>query len=86
MSKKPTKPSIEKKEFDLDAFLEEFSAVYNKPILSEFYCTAIEQPSSFLFVDLPQHDKRKMFYINSDQALNINQNYYDFLLLDKPTN
>ena len=54
---------------DLDAFLEELSALYDKRTLLKLYQYATDQPYSFLYVKLTAHNRDDMFYMN------LNKNY-----------
>ncbi|MFM7983273.1 MAG: ATPase/DNA packaging protein [Candidatus Fonsibacter sp.] len=47
---------------DLEAFLEEVSAVVDKETLLELYRTATSEPYSFLYVKLTARDKHEMFF------------------------
>ena len=48
---------------DLESFLEELSALYDKKTLLRLYQHATEMPFSFLYVKLTAHDKKDMFII-----------------------
>ena len=54
---------------DLDSFLEEVSAIYDKKTLLEIYTLATSQPFSFLFCNLRAHNKSDMFYQNFDKKI-----------------
>ena len=47
---------------DLEAFVEEVSAVYDKKKILELYRIATSQPYHFLYVNLMTRDKTRMFY------------------------
>ena len=47
---------------DLDTFIDEVSAVFNKKSLIELYYIATSEPYSFLYVILAAKDKNKLFY------------------------
>ncbi len=49
---------------DLDAFLEELSALYDKRTLLKLYQYATSEPYSFLYVKLTAHNRDDMFYMN----------------------
>ena len=49
---------------DLDAFLEELSALYDKKTLLTLYQHATHEPYSFLYVKLTASHKDGMFYMN----------------------
>ena len=46
---------------DLEAIIEELSAVYDKKTLLQIYHEAIDEPYSFLYVNLMSKDRTKMF-------------------------
>ena len=48
---------------DLEAFLDELSAVYNKKTLLQLYKKATDEPYGFLYVDLTARDRQDMFYL-----------------------
>ena len=56
---------------DLEAIVEELSAVTDKKTLLEIYHTATAEPYSFLFVNLVSHDKNKMFHIKFEKTITI---------------
>ena len=45
---------------DLEAIIEEMSAIYDKKTLLHMYHEAISEPGSFLYINLMQRDKSKM--------------------------
>ena len=49
---------------DLDAFLEELSALYDKKTLLRLYQHATEAPYAFLYVKLTASNRNDMFYLN----------------------
>jgi hypothetical protein len=49
---------------DLEAIIEEMSAIYDKKTLLHMYHEAISEPYSFLYINLMQKDKSKMFMSN----------------------
>jgi len=57
---------------DLEAIVEELSAVYDKKTLLQIYHEAVDEPYSFLYVNLINKDKRKMFMTRFDHYLNPN--------------
>ena len=57
---------------DLDTFIEEVSARYDKKTLLELYNAATEEPFSFLYVKLTSKNKEDMFYKRFDHRLVIN--------------
>ena len=56
---------------DLETFIEEVSAIYDKKTLLELYNTATSEPYSFLYVNLRAKDKDDMFYMNFDRKLTV---------------
>ena len=54
---------------DLDAFIDELSAVMDKKTLLYLYHTATYEPYSFLYVKLTAKNKNEMFYQNFDKRL-----------------
>ena len=55
---------------DLEAIIEELSAVYDKKTLLQMYHEAISEPYSFLYVNLMAKDRSKMFMSKFDHYLN----------------
>ena len=55
---------------DLEAIVEELSAVYDKKTLLEIYHQAVAEPYSFLYVNLMAKDRSKMFLQKFDKYLN----------------
>ena len=55
---------------DLEAIVEELSAVYDKKTLLQIYHEAVDEPYSFLYVNLISKDKRKMFMTRFQTYLN----------------
>ena len=49
---------------DLEAILDEMSAVYDKKTLLKRYRTATDKPFTFLYLNLMAKDKKDMFYIS----------------------
>ena len=54
---------------DLEAIVEEMSAIYDKNTLLHMYHEAISEPYSFLYINLLQRDKTKMFMSNFNSYL-----------------
>ena len=54
---------------DLEAFVEEVSAVYDKKTLLQLYRMATSEPHHFLYVNLMTRDKNKMFFDSLIKAL-----------------
>ena len=57
---------------DLETFIDEVSAVYDKKTLLELYNIATSEPHSFLYVKLTAKSKDDMFYMNFNKRLVIN--------------
>ena len=58
---------------DLETFIDEVSAVYDKKTLLQLYNTATSEPHSFLYVKLTAKKKDDMFYMNFDRRLAIEE-------------
>ena len=56
---------------DLDTFIDEVSAVFDKKSLLEIYHMATSEPYSFLYVKLTAKDKNEMFYQNFNHRFKI---------------
>ena len=56
---------------DLDAFLEELSALYDKKTLLRLYQHATEAPYAFLYVKLTASNRNDMFYLNLCKKLSV---------------
>ena len=56
---------------DLEAIVEELSAVTDKKTILDIYHTATEKPYSFLYVNLMSHDKSKMFFIKFEKSISL---------------
>ncbi len=54
---------------DLEAFIEEVSAVADKKTLLEIYNMAVSEPFSFLYIRLNSKSKNDMFYIRFDKKI-----------------
>ena len=54
---------------DLDAWIEELSAVYDKKTLHQLYNRATEAPHSVLYINLMSRNKEDMFYNQFKQKL-----------------
>jgi hypothetical protein len=57
---------------DIEAFIEETSAIYDKKTLLEIYHMATAEPYSFLYVKLKAKSASDMFYINFNKRIEIN--------------
>ena len=49
---------------DLEAIIEEMSAIYDKKTLLTLYHEAVDEPYSFLYTNLMQKDRKHMFMQN----------------------
>ena len=58
---------------DLDTILEELSGLYDKDTLRKIYKIATDDRHGFLYVDLMQSDKKKMFYKDLNTRIEINE-------------
>ena len=56
---------------DLDAILEELSGLYDKKTLDKIYRVATNDRHGFLYIDLMESDKKKMFYKNINQRIQV---------------
>ena len=54
---------------DLEAWIEELSAVYDKKTLHQLYNLATEAAPSFLYINLMSKNKEDMFYIELSQTM-----------------
>ena len=62
---------------DLEAFVEEVSALIDKKSLLEIYNIATEEPYSFLYVKLNAKKRDDMFYVKYDKKISIIEETYD---------
>ena len=58
---------------DMEAILDELSALADKKTIQRIYSIATEQPHNFLYINLMSHDINKMFYINFEKRIRINK-------------
>ncbi len=56
---------------DLETFIEEVSAVYDKKTLLEMYHVATDEPFSFLYVKLTAKKKEDMFFVRFDKKITV---------------
>ena len=56
---------------DLDAILEELSALTNKKNLLEIYNLAVSKPYNFLYIKMNAKSKNDMFFINFEKIIEI---------------
>ena len=54
---------------DLEALLEELSALYDKNTILEIYRTATEGPHNFLYINLTAKKLSDMFYLNFEKKI-----------------
>ena len=54
---------------DIECYLDETSAIYDKKTLLELYKIATDEPYSFLYFKLTDPDKRRMFFKNLKDRL-----------------
>ena len=54
---------------DLEALIEELSAVYDKKTLLELYKIATDEPHSLWYINLIAKSKKDTFYMNFDRQL-----------------
>ena len=54
---------------DLEAWVDEVSAVADKKTLLQLYNTAVAEPYSFLFIKLNAKTANDMFYIRYDKKM-----------------
>jgi hypothetical protein len=59
---------------DIECYLDECSALYDKKTLLDLYNIATEEPFSFLYVKLTAHKKEDMFYMNLNKKLIVEDN------------
>ena len=58
---------------DLDAIVDEVSAVYDKKTILKLYRKATEEPYSFLYINLNARDANEMFFLRLERALSPNE-------------
>ena len=58
---------------DLDAIVEEVSAVYDKKTILKMYQFATAEPYSFLYIRLTAKDANEMFYLRLSRAISPNE-------------
>ena len=56
---------------EVDAFVQEQSALVDKKTVYDIYKLATEEPYSFLFVKLRESDVNKMFMVRFERAIHI---------------
>ena len=61
---------------DLEGIIEELSAIYDKKTLLQIYHEAVGEDFSFLYVNLMQRDKRKMFMQRFNHYLTASKNIF----------
>ena len=60
-----------KNQTELDAFIEESSALVDKKTLLEMYKLAVKEPYSFLYININSKDINQMFYIRFEKAFQL---------------
>jgi hypothetical protein len=60
-----------KNQTELDAFIEESSALVDKKTLLEMYKLAVKEPYSFLYININSKDINQMFYIRFEQVMKV---------------
>ena len=58
--------------YDLQAFLDEVSAIAPKDVILEMYNLSVDEPFSFLTVKLTAKNKQDIFMIRFDKKLKFN--------------
>ena len=58
---------------DMEAILDELSALADKKTIQQIYSIATRQPHNFLYINLMSHDINNMFYINFEKGIRINK-------------
>ena len=57
---------------DMEAILDELSALTDKKTIQRIYSIATKEPHSFLYINLMSHDINNMFYINFQKRIRTN--------------
>ena len=60
-----------KNQSELDAFIEESSALADKKTLLEMYKEAVKEPYSFFYININSKDINKMFYVRFEKAFHL---------------
>ena len=60
---------------DLESIVEELGALTDKKILHNIYKQATAEPYAFLYVNLTAKDINKMFWINFDKQITVDEEY-----------
>ena len=58
---------------DMDAILDELSALADKKTIRKIYSVATNKPHSFMYVNLMSRDINNMFYVNFSHSVKIKQ-------------
>ena len=66
---------------DLEGIIEELSAIYDKKTLLQIYHGAVSEDYSFLYVNLIQKRKERMFMQNFTKYLVPSYNFFYFIIL-----
>jgi hypothetical protein len=67
-------------QFDLDSFVEEFSALADKKIIEHIYRIATNEPYGFLYVKLGSKDINHMFYSSLNKRFIIKNNFLYYII------
>ena len=60
---------------DLEGIVEELSALTDKKVIHNIYRQATAEPYAFLYVNLTAKDINKMFWINFDKQITVDEEY-----------
>ena len=60
---------------DLEGIVEELAALTDKKIIHNIYKQATAEPYAFLYVNLTAKDINKMFWINFDKQITVDEGY-----------
>ena len=60
---------------DLEGIVEELAALTDKKIIHNIYKQATAEPYAFLYVNLTARDINKMFWINFDKQITVDEGY-----------
>ena len=60
---------------DLEGIVEELSALTDKKVIHSIYRQATAEPYAFLYVNLTAKDINKMFWINFDKQITVDEEY-----------
>ena len=60
---------------DLEGIVEELAALTDKKVIHNIYRQATAEPYAFLYVNLTAKDINKMFWINFDKQITVDEGY-----------